>query len=142
MAKLELKKNLFSEKIAAVRIAQKGTDSILHTLNNIDYLPTTISLYSEIDFFNIKGNTDYLIHISLLSEENGDIQNFPVHAARVNIPSDQLILPKDNIGKAQGNLEFGIVTESENDYLLLFTFYSQNGEMLDSYYQYLSIKQG
>lgn len=139
MTSIQLKENLFSEKIGAVRIAHKGSDSLLHTLYNIDFLPTTISLYAEIDFFNIKSNTDYILLVSLYHE---NLESNPVHATKVNMPQEQLLFSKNNVGKAQGNIAFDIVVQNPEDVLLLFTFLSPNGIELDSYYQYLSISLG
>ena len=46
----KLKDDLFREKIATVRIAHQGSNSLIQTVNTIDYLPANLTLYAEVDF--------------------------------------------------------------------------------------------
>ncbi|MER0122387.1 hypothetical protein ABPH35_02110 [Streptococcus sp. ZJ93] len=136
MTAIPLKENLFKAKIAAVRIAHSGDNSLLPTANTIDFLPATLPLYAEIDFFNIISDYDYTLSVSLITES---LHTIPVHATRVNIPAYQMSYKSGTLGKAQGNIDFNIILESEGDYLFLFTFLDISGEVLDTYYQYLTI---
>lgn len=138
MTSIPLKPNLFKEKIASVRVAHQGSNSLLQTANTLDFLPSTIHLYAEIDFFNILSDTNYTLSISLITDP---LNTTLLHATRVNIPAYQMSYKTGDLGKAQGSVDFNVALEKEGDYLLFFAFQNSNGELLDGYYQYLTISK-
>lgn len=134
----KLKDDLFREKIATVRIAHQGSNSLIQTVNAIDYLPANLTLYAEVDFFNILSNYSYTLSVDLIKHT---FETIPSYVTRVNIPTHQLSYKVGQLGKTQGSFDFNIVIEDEGDYAFIFSLKNEKGQVLDIYHQFISISK-
>lgn len=131
-----MKPNLFKEKMTSLKLLNQSTGQLLSSLNNLDLYPASLSVIVDVDFFNLKANTDYILTVTAYFP-NGT--NYPVHATRVDIPEENLSFKtSDGYGKANGNFIFNLTLNSPSDVLLYFILMDENGVPVDDVYSYHS----
>lgn len=134
MVSIPMKKNPFTEKITSLKIYNVELGKEFETLNNINLYPTSIPLVVEVDFFNIRPNTDYILTTTAHFPND---TSYPVHATRVNIPMENLsFINQDGLGKANGSFQFNLTLTNPSDMFLYFILLDENGEPVDSVYSY------
>ncbi|HEM5273288.1 TPA: hypothetical protein U1352_000661 [Streptococcus suis] len=137
MVSIPMKSNPFVEKITSVKLINHETGQFFNTVNNFDFFPGTISLVAVVDFFNVYPNKNYTLSVSVFLDNGA---NYPVHATRIFIPSEQLIAISNNgLGKATGNFDFNLTIEQPCDFYLFFAFIPEgSSEHSDTFYSYHS----
>ncbi|WP_449452277.1 hypothetical protein [Streptococcus suis] len=134
MVLLPMKSNLFTEKMTALKIINLESGQLLGSLNNLNMYPTSVPLAAEMDFFNVRPNTNYILTVNVYFPDGS---NYPVHATRVNIPSENLsFLTPENYGKANGSFIFNLTLNYPSDLFLHFVLINEMGESVDDIYSY------
>lgn len=129
-----LKPNPFKEKMTAIKIVNPENTEPLWTVNYLDSYPSSVALVAFLDFFNLKPNTNYVIS---LTANLPDGSSYPVHATRINIPTENFVLiNEEGYGKAAGNFTFNFTIEKPTDCYFLFALMDENSEVIDTAYSY------
>ena len=132
--------NPFIEKIADIKIAQQETELALALKNHFDFLPTTLTLFCEVDFLNIQPNKDYILYIYSSHKSVPDFT--PINATRVVIQKEQMIMTSASYGIAQGTLTFDLPIMEDGSYALAFELEDVNSNSLDVFYRYFYFTKG
>lgn len=136
MTSIPMKPNLFQEKMTGLKLLNQSTGQFLGSLNNLDLYPASLPVIADIDFFNLKANTNYILTVTA---HFPDGTNYPVHATRVNIPEENLSFKtSEGYGKANGNFLFNLTLNNPSDMLLYFILIDETGAPVDDVYSYHS----
>lgn len=123
----------FTEKITNVRLVNQETGQLLETVNTFDVFPGSISLYTFMDFFNVKP-IDYIVSITA-HFPNGI--NYPVYATRVSIKKENLLYPiADGSGKSAGSFNFNFTIQQPSDFYFTLELIDPNKKIVDTFYSY------
>ncbi|MTB64118.1 hypothetical protein GGG87_03760 [Streptococcus sp. zg-86] len=134
MTSIPLKENLFREKMTAVRIVHAETGQLLGSANSMDFYPNTLSLFAIVDFFKIKPRTNYVLTVTVILPENG--ANL-LYATRVNLEEEKInYRDEQGYGLANGSFDFQLSLNTKTDCLLLFSLIDEEGNELDTAYNY------
>lgn len=136
---IKMKVNPFKEKIGAFRILNSENNKLLDTANGSDTFPALIELVSEIDFFNIKPNADYIFSVNAFFDYDSDDAFQNLYHARVNVPDDFLRFQTiSGYGKISAQFKTHLKVEKRSDCYIHSILFENSEEtsILDERYDY------
>ncbi|HEO5150626.1 TPA: hypothetical protein VA280_001657 [Streptococcus agalactiae] len=137
MTSIQMKDNLYREKIGGVKIRTTNSNEFINSVIFSEKFPLTINLNAQVEFFNIKPDHDYLLLIYSMSEfeHKSEVMTF-INTKR----EDMLFGASNEYGKTVGYFDLNLVIDKPQDKLIYCLLMDSANlvKSLDDYYTYLT----
>ncbi|HEO6600166.1 hypothetical protein [Streptococcus agalactiae] len=129
----------FKEKIGAFRIYNAENNKPLCVANSTDGFPIQIDIYAEIDFFNIKPDSNYFFQIAVKFNNDNHSEPTTIHQGDINVPKDLIGFETiTGYGKVTANFKTHLLVKNSSDcYFHSILFKNREEELkLDERFDY------
>ncbi|CNB57476.1 TPA: hypothetical protein ACTEIG_000271 [Streptococcus agalactiae] len=134
----------FKEKIATIIIQNQENGQILNTANGTESYPALISLNCQVDFFNIKPDTDYVFEVIAIFSVEGESILYPLYKSNVNVPKEFLSFETiEGYGKVSASFNIELYVKNPSDCYIQSSLFNNPDEdvLLDEKINYFYFKQ-